>query len=63
MVILLQSMATQFCRVFFICRITKYYETILLQSVADCYCKVCEVLQSVTDFIITCSKNYKAITK
>ena len=32
---------------------------ILLQSVTDCYYKVRQVLQSVTDFITKCVRYYK----
>ena len=45
MIILLQSVAIQFCRFFLH---ILYYKVLLLQSVTDCYYKVRQVLQSVT---------------
>ena len=49
MIILLQNVTIQFCRLFDIFCITKCSKVILLQSVIDCYYKVCQVLQGVTD--------------
>ena len=48
MIILLQSLATHFRRLFDIFRIAKCNKVILLQSVTGCYYKVRQVLQSVT---------------
>ena len=60
MIILLQSVTIQFRRLFFdIFRITKCGKVVLLQSVTDCYYKVRQVLQSVTDFITKCVRYYK----
>ena len=49
MIILLQSVATQFCRLFDIFPIAKHNKVTLLQSVTDCYYKLRRVLQSVID--------------
>ena len=49
MSILLQSVATQFCRLFDIFPIAKHNKVTLLQSVTDCYYKLRRVLQSVID--------------
>ena len=59
MIILLQSVAIQFRRLFDIFRNTKCDIVILLQNVTDCYYKVRQVLQSVTDFITKCVRYYK----
>ena len=45
--------------IFDIFRIAKCGKVILLQSVTDCYYKVCQVLQSVRDFITKCVRYYK----
>ena len=50
MIILLKSVTTQFRRLFSQFRIAKCNKVILLQSVTEVYYKVCQVLQSVTDF-------------
>ena len=49
MIILLQSVTTQFRRLFDIFRIAKCNKVTLLQSSTGCYYKVRQVLQSVTD--------------
>ena len=49
MIILLQSVTTQFRRLFDIFRIAKSNKVILLQNVIGCYYKVRQVLQSATD--------------
>ena len=49
MIILLQSVTVQFAGFFDIFPTTKCGKVILLQSVTDCYYKVCQVLQSVID--------------
>ena len=60
MIILLQSVTTQFRRIFFyIFRISKSNRVILLQSVTGCYYKVRQILQSVTDYITKCVKYHK----
>ena len=59
MIILLQSVTTQFHRLFYIFLIEKSNKVILLQSVTGCYYKVCQVLQSVIDFIRKCVSYYK----
>ena len=61
MIILLQIVTTQFrsINVFDIFRITKCEREILFQSATDCYDKVHQVLQSVTDFITKCVWYYK----
>ena len=59
MIILLQSVQFNFAGFFDIFRITKCGKVILLQSVTECYYKVRQVLQSVTDFIAKCVTYYK----
>ena len=60
MIVLLQSAAIQFGRLFkHISYYTKRGKVILLQSVRDCYYKVHQVLQSVTDCYYKCVKYYK----
>ena len=49
MIILLQSVTIQIRRLFDIFRIKKRRKVVLLQSVTDCYYKVCQILKSVTD--------------
>ena len=51
MVILLQTVTTQFRMFFYIFCIAKCNKVILLQSATGCYYKVCQVLQIVTDVI------------
>ena len=59
MIILLLIVKPNFAGLFDIFRIAKYNKVILLQSVTDCYYKVYQVLQSVTDFITKCVGYYK----
>ena len=71
MIILLQSVTMQFSRLFSHISYDKVRQVILLQSVADCYykvhqvlqsvtdCKVRQILQSVADFITKCDSYYK----
>ena len=59
MIILLQSVAAQFRRLFDKFCLIKCDRTILLQSVAGSNYKVRQVLQSVTDFITKCLRYYK----
>ena len=59
MIILLQSVTTQFRRLFDIFRIAKSNNVVLLQNVTVCYYKVRQVLQSVTDFLTKCVRYYK----
>ena len=49
MILLLQSVTTQFCTFFEIFHIAKSSKVILLQSVTSCYYKLFQVLQNVTD--------------
>ena len=59
MIILLQSVAAQFRRLFDKFCLIKCDRTILLQSVPGSHYKVRQVLQSVTDFITKCLRYYK----
>ena len=59
MIILLQSVTTQFRRLFGHISYCKKQQSNLLQNVTDCYYKVCQVLQSVTDFITKCVRHCK----
>ena len=59
MIILLQGVTIHFAGFFNIFRITMCGKVILLQSVADCYYKLRQVLQSVTDFVTKCVRYYK----
>ena len=57
--ILLQSVQFKFAGFFDIFCIIKCRKGLLLQSVTDCYYKVRQVLQSVTEFITKCVRYYK----
>ena len=59
MIILLQSVTAQFRSFFDILHIAKCGKAILLQSVTDCYYKVCQVLQSVMTLLQSPSVNTK----
>ena len=59
MVIFLQAWQFIFAGFLTYLGITKCVKVILLQSTTDCYYKMCQVLQSVTDFITKCIRYYK----
>ena len=59
MIILLQSVAIQFRRLFWHTSYYKVGQIILLQSVTHFYYNVCQILQSMTDFITKRVRYYK----
>ena len=61
MIILLQSVTTQFRRLFDIFLIAKSNKVNLLQVVTGCYYKVRQVLQSMTDCYITKCVRYSKV--
>ena len=62
MIILLQSVTTQFRRFFWHISYCKSSKVILLQSVTSCYYKMRQVLQSATDCYYTARQVLQSMT-